>query len=135
MVHFAVPHGLEQPGGAAWGTRDVCQGPLEYFLTMQKYKIARAVLLEVFSHQILETQEWPQWFMFDKYPINAGECHGDIVFWPLKCIGDYLEASGNYSILNESLPYRNLEDGQATEKKKHYSTILNGQSILFEIVS
>lgn len=118
MVHFAVPHGLEQPGGAAWGTRDVCQGPFEYFLTMQKYKIIRAVLLEVFSHQILETQEWPQWFMFDKYPINAGECHGDIVFWPLKCIGDYLEASGDYSILNEYLPYRNLEDGQATEKKE-----------------
>lgn len=117
MVHFAVPHGLEQPGGAAWGTRDVCQGPMEYFLMTQNYKIVRAVLLEIFSHQILETQEWPQWFMFDKYPINAGECHGDVVLWPLKCIGDYLKASGDYSILNESIPYLNLGDGRPTEKE------------------
>ncbi|MGV2787626.1 cellobiose phosphorylase, partial [Clostridium perfringens] len=30
LVHYSVPHGLEQYGGAAWGTRDVCQGPVEY---------------------------------------------------------------------------------------------------------
>lgn len=118
MVHFAVPHGLEQPGGAAWGTRDICQGPIEYFLTVQNYNMVRAILLEIFSHQFLETQEWPQWFMFDKYPINAGECHGDIVFWPLKCIGDYIEASGDYSILNEPLPYRSLKNGQITGKEE-----------------
>ena len=33
MIHFAAPHGLEQSGGAAWGTRDVCQGPMELFLS------------------------------------------------------------------------------------------------------
>lgn len=118
MVHFAVPHGLEQPGGAAWGTRDVCQGPIEFFLATQNYKLTRAVLLEIFSHQILETNEWPQWFMFDKYPINAGECHGDVVLWPLKCISDYLMASGDYSILKESIPYVSLEDGKFTFKKE-----------------
>jgi 1,2-beta-oligoglucan phosphorylase len=26
MIHLTVPHGLEQYTGAAWGTRDVCQG-------------------------------------------------------------------------------------------------------------
>lgn len=30
LIHFASPHGLEQSGGAAWGTRDVCQGPIEF---------------------------------------------------------------------------------------------------------
>lgn len=118
MVHFAVPHGLEQPGGAAWGTRDVCQGPMEYFLMTQNHRLARAVLLEIFSHQILETKEWPQWFMFDRYPINAGDSHGDVVFWPLKSIGDYLEASGDYSILDESIPYISQKDGKATKDEK-----------------
>ena len=35
LVHYSVPHGLEQYGGAAWGTRDVCQGPTEYFMATQ----------------------------------------------------------------------------------------------------
>ena len=35
MVHLTVPHGLEQYGGAAWGTRDACQGPLEFLLTLE----------------------------------------------------------------------------------------------------
>lgn len=118
MVHFAVPHGLEQPGGAAWGTRDICQGPMEYFLMTQNYKLARSVLLKIFSHQILQTQEWPQWFMFDKYPINAGECHGDVVLWPIKSVTDYLKASGDYSILYEYIPYIDEEDGMATAKKE-----------------
>jgi 1,2-beta-oligoglucan phosphorylase len=118
MVHFAVPHGLEQPGGAAWGTRDVCQGPMEYFLTMQNYKLARAVLLQIFSHQTWETQEWPQWFMFDKYSMNAGECHGDVVLWPLKAMGDYLKASGDHSILKEVIPYLNSEDGNVSDKRE-----------------
>ncbi len=105
MIHFASPHGLEQPGGAAWGTRDVCQGPMEYFLMTQNYELAGKVLLNIFSHQYASTGEWPQWFMFDRYNIDAGECHGDVVFWPLKCIGDYLEASGNYELLQETIPY------------------------------
>ena len=35
MVHLTVPHGLEQSGGAAWGTRDVCQGPVEFLLALE----------------------------------------------------------------------------------------------------
>ncbi|MGO9459405.1 MAG: cellobiose phosphorylase, partial [Rhodomicrobium sp.] len=27
LIHLSSPHGLEQYTGAAWGTRDVCQGP------------------------------------------------------------------------------------------------------------
>lgn len=118
MIHFASPHGLEQPGGAAWGTRDVCQGPMEYFLMTQNYELAGKILLNIFSHQYASTGEWPQWFMFDRYNIDAGECHGDVVFWPLKCIGDYLEASGNYELLQESIPY-------ADEKASKESLLLH----------
>lgn len=118
MVHFAVPHGLEQPGGAAWGTRDVCQGPMEFFLATQKYTLARSVMLEIFSNQILQTEEWPQWFMFDRYAMNAGDCHGDVVLWPLKSITDYLRATGDYSILKEAVPYLNLENGQFMDIKE-----------------
>jgi len=113
MIHFSMPHGLEQPGGAAWGTRDVCQGPMEFFLATQNYTIMRKILLIIFSHQNIDTKEWPQWFMFDKYPINAGECHGDVIFWPLKSVSDYIIASGDKEILNELLPY----DG-APERKE-----------------
>lgn len=105
MIHFSMPHGLEQPGGAAWGTRDVCQGPMEFFLATQNYTLLRHILLNLFSHQNYKTKEWAQWFMFDKYLINAGECHGDVIFWPLKCVADYILASGDKDILKELLPY------------------------------
>jgi cellobiose phosphorylase len=105
VVHFAVPHGLEQPGGAAWGTRDVCQGPMEYFLMTRHYSLAADVLKNIFAHQYNSSGEWPQWFMFDRYSIDAGECHGDVVFWPLKCISDYIRCSGDYSLLQQQVPY------------------------------
>ncbi len=105
MIHFLMPHGLEQPGGAAWGTRDICQGPFEYFLSTGNYGIIREILLNIFSHQESTTSEWPQWFMFDRYEMNAGECHGDVIFWPLKSLADYLTASQDYTILQEILPY------------------------------
>ncbi|UQZ36262.1 cellobiose phosphorylase [Paenibacillus sp. PK3_47] len=110
MTHFIVPHGLEQPGGAAWGTRDVCQGPMEYFLMTQHYELARNVLLEVFAHQLWETREWPQWFMFDRHPVHSHEWHGDVVFWPLKCIGDYVMATGDQSVFHEQIGYRHLDN-------------------------
>lgn len=106
FIHYAVPHGLEQSGGAAWGTRDVCQGPMELFLTTGHFTLAKNTLLEIFAHQNKGDGEWPQWFMFDKYPYAAGDCHGDVVFWPLKCVGDYIEATQDTDILNEVITYR-----------------------------
>ena len=114
LVHFAVPHGLEQSGGAAWGTRDVCQGPIEFFYTFGHFDLARDVLLTIFKHQQAASGEWPQWFMFDRYPISSGDCHGDIVFWPLKALSEYLLYTGDRGILEESVPYINA-DGSATE--------------------
>lgn len=118
MTHFIVPHGLEQPGGAAWGTRDVCQGPMEYFLMTQHYELARNVLLEVFAHQLWETREWPQWFMFDRHPVQSHEWHGDVVLWPLKCIGDYVMATGDQSLFHEQVVYRHLGNAQPSRESE-----------------
>ena len=114
MVHYAVPHGLEQPGGAAWGTRDICQGPMEYFLMTQQYTLAKEILLNIFSHQYYSSGEWPQWFMFDHYRMDAGECHGDVVFWPLKCISDYIRSCEDASLLNLSVPYADETEREDT---------------------
>ena len=114
MIHFCMPHGLEQPGGAAWGTRDICQGPIEYFLATGNASIVHDILTNIFAHQEDATKEWPQWFMFDRYEMNAGECHGDVIFWPLKSVADYLLASNDYSILEEIIPYADHADKQET---------------------
>src|SRR5262249_7002716 len=44
MVHLAVPHGLEQYTGGAWGTRDVCQGPVELLLALEHDEPVKAIL-------------------------------------------------------------------------------------------
>ncbi|WP_410514596.1 cellobiose phosphorylase [Paenibacillus sp. BR2-3] len=118
MTHFIVPHGLEQPGGAAWGTRDVCQGPMEYFLMTQHYELARNVLLEIYAHQLWESREWPQWFMFDRHPVQSHEWHGDVVLWPLKCISDYIMATGDSSIFHEQVVYHHLADAMPSHESE-----------------
>lgn len=123
LVHFAVPHGLEQSGGAAWGTRDVCQGPMELFLATGHTALAREVIWKLFAHQN-RNGEWPQWFMFDRYPYYAGDCHGDVVFWPLKAIGDYIEVSGDNTILEEQADYLDGSKETVLEHiKRAYSAI------------
>ena len=44
MVHLTAPHGLEQYTVAAWGTRDVCQGPLELLLALDHDQPAKEIL-------------------------------------------------------------------------------------------
>ncbi len=123
LIHYASPHGLEQYGGAAWGTRDVCQGPFEYFLATQKFDVCRNILKRVYQHQFIENGDWPQWFMFDKYSnIQAGESQGDIIVWPLRSLALYIKASGDTSILKEVLPYVTLKNMTFTNEK---ATILD----------
>lgn len=110
MVHFAVPHGLEQPGGAAWGTRDICQGPFEFLMATRHYALVRDILLTVFRHQDGRSGQWPQWFMFDRYTDEMDSCHGDVVFWPLKCLADYLSETGDTGLLDEVLPYTHTRE-------------------------
>ena len=105
LVHFLSPHGLEQYGGAAWGTRDVCQGPLELALTFGHTDLARTILLKVFTHQNPDGS-LPQWFMFDQYAdLYQHDSHGDIPVWPLLALAEYVEAGGRLDILDEPVAF------------------------------
>lgn len=117
LVHYSVPHGLEQYGGAAWGTRDVCQGPTEYFLATQKYEQVRDILMTVYSNQYEDEGNWPQWFMFDQYShIKQEESHGDVIVWPLKVLNDYLHATRDFSILEQQVPYSKRHEAGVSEQ-------------------
>lgn len=105
LIHFLTPYGLEQFSGAAWGTRDVCQGPIDLLLCQEKYEQARQVLRTVFSNQHPDGS-WPQWWMFDRYQfIRADSAHGDVIYWCILALCNYIKASGDFSILQEPLPY------------------------------
>jgi hypothetical protein len=117
MVHLTVPHGLEQYTGAAWGTRDVCQGPLEFMLALRHDETARKILTTLFAEQYRTRGDWPQWFMLPPYSnIRAGEAHGDIVVWPLKALCDYVEATGDFAVLDVHLPWRRDDTLKPTEE-------------------
>lgn len=119
LVHFSTPHGLEQYGGAAWGTRDVSQGPVEYFMATQNYETVRTIILKIYAHQYEDKGNWPQWFMFDGYTsIQQADSHGDIIVWPLKVVADYLEATHDYGLLEEQIVYTVRETFGFTEKKE-----------------
>ena len=106
MVHYLAPRGLEQFTGGGWGTRDVCQGPLEMLLALDRPDAVRDLLLRVYAAQN-QDGDWPQWFMFfaRDSQIRAGDSHGDIVFWPLLGLARYLIASGDASILEQPVPF------------------------------
>jgi 1,2-beta-oligoglucan phosphorylase len=112
LIHFLTPYGLEQFSGAAWGTRDVCQGPIDLLLCQEKYPQARQVLQTVFSNQHPDGS-WPQWWMFDSYSsVRADSAHGDVIYWCILALCSYIKASGDFSVLEEKLPYFQV-DGAA----------------------
>jgi cellobiose phosphorylase len=107
MVHLTAPHGLEQYTGGAWGTRDVCQGPMELLLALEHDQPARAILRILFAEQYAQRGDWPQWFMLEPYSsIRDSQAHGDVIIWPLKALCDYVEASGDFALLDEPIPWR-----------------------------
>ena len=123
LIHYASPHGLEQYNGAAWGTRDVCQGPVEFFLATHKFSVVRDILLKVFKQQFIQNGDFPQWFMFDKYhQIQAKDSHGDIIVWPIRTLAVYLLTTKDFTILEELVSYTDLDTGEYTKEK---DTILN----------
>ena len=106
LVHYLSPRGLEQFSGGGWGTRDVCQGPVEMLLALGRLAPIRDILLRLMRAQNADG-DWPQWFMFFERErgIRAGDSHGDVVFWPLLVLGEYLIACGDGAVLDESLPF------------------------------
>ncbi|MCK9166513.1 MAG: hypothetical protein M0O92_04005 [Acholeplasmataceae bacterium] len=122
LIHYASPHGLEQTSGAAWGTRDILQGPVELFTALRRFDIVRDILLKVYSRQFKETASWPQWFMFDKYyKIQAHDAHGDIIVWGIKALSEYIINTNDFTILDEKVSYFSLETNDFTNT----DTILN----------
>lgn len=118
MIHLTVPHGLEQSGGAAWGTRDVCQGPVEFLLALGHDGVVREIVTTVFAQQFEASGDWPQWFMLEPYArIRDRHSHGDIIVWPLKALCDYVEATGDLSILDQPAAWRREADLAATERR------------------
>lgn len=122
LVHYLSPRGLEQYSGGGWGTRDVCQGPLEMLLALGLTAPVRDLLLRVFAAQNPDG-DWPQWFMFFERErgIRAGDSHGDIVFWPLLGLAQYLIASGDAGLLDEVVAFH---DGEAVALSAHVERAL-----------
>jgi cellobiose phosphorylase len=115
MVHLTVPHGLEQYTGGAWGTRDVCQGPIELLLALEHDEPAKEILRVLFAQQYEQRGDWPQWFMLEPYSIiQDKEAHGDVIVWPLKALCDYIEATGDFAILDEPVPWRREDNLERT---------------------
>ena len=115
MVHLTVPHGLEQSGGAAWGTRDVCQGPVELLLALEHDATVKEILRIVFAQQQETRGDWPQWFMLEPYAqIRDRHSHGDVIVWPLKALCDYVEATDDLAFLDEPVAWRREDDFAAT---------------------
>ena len=117
MIHLTAPHGLEQYTGAAWGTRDVCQGPVELLLALEHDDAVRTILRTVFEQQYETHGDWPQWFMLEPYQeIQASEAHGDVIVWPLKALCDYIEATGDFAFLDAPAAWRREADLKRTSR-------------------
>ena len=119
MIHYLAPRGLEQYSGGGWGTRDVSQGPVEMMLALGRFEPVRDLLIRLFKSQNPDG-DWPQWFtFFDRdRGIRAPDSHGDIVFWPLLALAEYIRASDDTSLLSEAVPFFH-PDGDA--KAEHVS--------------
>jgi cellobiose phosphorylase len=115
QVHQLSPRGLEQYSGGGWGTRDVCQGPLEMLLALDCPAAARDLLLRVFAAQD-EDGDWPQWFQFieRERELRALDSHGDIVFWPLLGAAQYVLSTGDASLLDAQAPFHSAQGRPGT---------------------
>jgi cellobiose phosphorylase len=128
LIHYLAPRGLEQYSGGGWGTRDVSQGPVEFLLSLGAVAPVRELLKDVFRNQNADG-DWPQWFQFFQRErgIRAGDSHGDIVFWPLLALAQYLLASGDGTLLDEPLPWFN---GPGEANAQHGSVLAHVERAL-----
>jgi cellobiose phosphorylase len=127
VTHYLSPRGLEQYSGGGWGTRDVTQGPVEMLLALGRTEPVRDLLLRVFTNQNPDG-DWPQWFMFFERErnIRPPDAHGDIVFWPLLALAQYLLASGDAAFLEETFPFFH-PDGDAKAEQGRFGTTSSGR--------
>jgi cellobiose phosphorylase len=117
LIHYLAPRGLEQYSGGGWGTRDVSQGPVELLLALGRWRELRDLLARVFRAQNPDG-DWPQWFMFFERERNlrAPDSHGDVVFWPLLALAEYLLAAEDFAFLDEELPFFDARGDERAER-------------------
>src|ERR1017187_10458658 len=117
LVHYLSPRGLEQYSGGGGGTRGVCPGPVGMLFALGRTEPIRDLLLRVMSEQN-EDGDWPQWFMFFEHErhIRAGDSDGDVVFWPLLVLAQYLDASGDEAVLDDSGPFFDPHGSETSER-------------------
>jgi CRISPR-associated protein Csx3 len=113
LVHYLSPRGLEQYTGGGWGTRDVCQGPVALLIAMGETAPLRDLIVRVLQAQNARG-DWPQAFEFysREFRGGQGDAHGDVVFWPVLALGEYLAVTGDSSVLAERIPF--VDDHGAT---------------------
>jgi len=113
LVHYLSPRGLEQSTGGAWGTRDVCQGPVGLLIALGETAALRDLILRVLRAQNARG-DWPQSFEFYPRELRGGQrdAHGDVVFWPLLALGEYLAMTGDESLFSERISF--VDDFGAT---------------------
>jgi 1,2-beta-oligoglucan phosphorylase len=117
LIHYLSPRGLEQYSGGGWGTRDVSQGPVEMLISLGRFEPVRDILLRLFKQQNPDG-DWPQWFMFfdRERGIRPGDSHGDIVYWPVLALAQYLLATEDAGLLDVLVPFFHPEgDGKAEQ--------------------
>ncbi len=131
LVHYLAPRGLEQYSGGGWGTRDVCQGPVELLLALDRPEAVRDLLLRVLAMQNPDG-DWPQWFMFFERErnIRAGDSHGDIVFWPLVVLAQYLIATADAALLTERIAFFDARGPSAGESVTVWVHVLRALALI-----
>ena len=135
LVHYLSPRGLEQYSGGGWGTRDVCQGPVEMLLALGRFTPIRDLLCRVFRQQNTDG-DWPQWFMFfdRERNIRPGDSHGDIVYWPVLALAQYLTATGDAALLEETLPFFHPDGDASAEKATVWQHVERALDLIFRRV-
>jgi len=113
LVHYLSPRGLEQSTGGAWGTRDVCQGPVGLLIALGQTAPLRDVIIRVFRAQNARG-DWPQSFEFYPREIRGGQSdsHGDVIFWPVLALAEYLAVTCDASLFAEPISF--VDDDGAT---------------------
>lgn len=116
LIHYLSPRGLEQYTGGAWGTRDVCQGPVGLLIALGEMGPLRELILRVLRAQNARG-DWPQWFDFYPREFRGGQrdAHGDVVFWPLLALAEYLAVTADSRLLAERIPFV-ADDGATVDE-------------------
>lgn len=129
LIHYLSPRGLEQFTGGGWGTRDASQGPVGLLLALGQHAPLRDLVVRLFRAQNARG-DWPQWFDFyERYASSErSEAHGDVVYWPLLVLGEYLAATGDAGLLEERLPF--APDGGPTESVSLFEHVARALDVI-----